>query len=231
MERQLNTIISNFLYSNNILPNRIKNISLIKENNKESIRLIELTNNKKFYISTINYNNKSLFGIKLNEKSNWFTYKIDEQYTKDFLSFINEAEPANDTKDDESIKQAENILKEQQYFTYLNNTLFPSLLKTLETNINSLLIFTETSNKNIVEFFAKNIGVKSKKTSITLPSGSDIFKEQIESPFLFEYNDIKFIAFPKLNYLEYTNNQPMKVVLISNDNFNKVLDLNQDELK
>lgn len=238
MKQQVNNIVSKFLFANNIKPERIKRITLLNENTKESTRLIELNEGKSFLLSTENYNTTPLFNINFN--NTWFTYKVQESYTKDFLSFINEAEPATppanpevkpDPKTEEETKKAETLLKQQQYNDYLNKTLFPELSKSLDTEPNNLLIFIEGTNQNIIDFFSKQLGLKSKKTNLTLPKGGENFKDQIEAPLLFDYNGIKFIAFSKLNYLDLTGNTPKKVVIVSNDDFNKILDINLDSLK
>ncbi len=243
MERQVNNSIGKFLYVNKIEPNRVKKITLLSENTKSATRLIELNEGKSFLLSTTNYNTTPLFNINFNNK--WFTFKVDESHTKDFLSFINEAEPAvaetpvqkpatpvqPDPKAAEQTKKAETLKKEEKYFEYLNNSLFPEVAKSLGTDASKLLVFVEGENQEIVDFFAKQLGLKSKKTNLSLPAGNDEFKDQIEAPLLFDYNGIKFAAFSKLNYLEYTQNQPKKAVVVSIDDFNKILDLDVDSLK
>lgn len=248
MERQVNNLVGKFLATNNILPEKVSKITLLAENTKEATRLIQLTNGKNFLLSTTNYHGAPIFGIKLSKDTSWFTF--NESHTKDFLTFINEAEPATTqttpapaattteqpaakepVSDPEQTKKAEAIVKEEKYFTYLNTSLFPTIAKDLGTDINNILIFVEGQDQNIIDFFSKQLGLKSKKTQLQLPKGSEDFKDQIEPPLLFDYNGIKFIAFSKLNYLELTQNQPKKAVIVSSDDYQRILDIDTDTLK
>ncbi len=235
MKQTVNTQLSRFIYNGlNLKPEQIESIVLLENNNQGSTRFFKLKSGKNFHLSIANIKQEDktvpVFGIKENQDSNWFTFEHEVEKTKSFLDYINEAEPAVQTEEKPEVnKETEQLINNQKYDSYLNGEVLPYISKELESKQEDLNIFIEGVNQNIIEFFSKTLGLKAKRDNLTLPKGVEEFKDKIENPILFTYgqddNMIKFIAFSKFNFLDATQNQSKKVVIISNNDFNKLLQL------